>query len=227
MTDKIENKIIIDTSTINKITNILSEYWDSLCKKYNVSVQFNMIKTSTYIDEVLDGVKSGARTEDAIDNMLSILRDGDALMYVRATFYSDENTGKPVVDNNGVYLLLERYACVIADAGNDVCGLIKYLKNSMLHEMGHVLVNYDLCNVDDWDKLHELLGSLAKNNDECKERLKDPNLSHEEKTKIYYNEIIDEKMANDRVGLNYNDLIFVNNSTVKEDNAIITPKNDI
>ena len=84
--------------------------------------------------------------------------------------------------------------------------------------MGHVLVNYDLCNVDDWDKLNELLGSLAKNNDECKERLKDPNLSYEEKTKIYYNEIIDEKMANDRVGLNYNDLLFITNSTVKEDN---------
>lgn len=227
MTDKIENKIVIDASTINKITNTLLKYWDSLCEKYNVSVPFNMIRTSTYINEVLDGVKSGVRTEDAIDHMLSTLRDGDTLMYTCATFYSDENTGKPVVDNTGVYLLLERYTCVISDAGNDICGLIKYLKNSMLHEMGHILVNCDLYNVDDWDKLHELLGSLAKNNEECKERLKDPNLSYEEKTKIYYNDIIDEKMANDRVGLNYNDLIFVANSTVKEDNAIIIPKNDI
>lgn len=216
MTDKIENKIIIDTSTINKITNILSEYWDSLCKKYKVSVPFNMIKTSTYINEVLDGVKHGVSTEDVIDNMLSILRDSGQLMYTRAIFYSDENTSKPVVDHTGVYMLLERYTCVIADAGNDICGLIKYLKNSMLHEMGHILVNYDLCDVGDWDKLNKLLGTLAKNHDECKERLKDPNLSHEEKTKIYYNEILEEKMANAIVGLNYNDLLFITNSTVKE-----------
>lgn len=216
MKDKIENKIVIDASTINKITKILTDYWDSLCKKYNVSVSFNIIKTSTYINEVLDNVKSDVRPEEGIDNMLSTLRDGESLMHNDAIVYKDENTGSSVVDNTGVYMLLERYMCIISEAGDDVDGLINYLKKAMLHEMGHILVNYDLYNVDDWDKIRELLDTLAKNKEECKERLKNPNLSQEEKMKIYYNDIISERMANERVGLNYNDLIFVISSTVED-----------
>lgn len=205
-----KNQLLVDIESINNITDMLVKYWNSLCKKYNVDVEFNVVKTATYV-RFKKTDRGSKMTKKSMSQILEMLENDNSCMHTEVILCGNNETNKTFVFCPGVFLLIEKYLLILSEYGDDIDGVTQYFKTMLLHQMGHILVEYELYNDKDIDDSCKLRNDMIKNRAEVKKKLRDnaDKLTKEEYNNIYYNEIIGEKMANDKFGLTSEDFIII------------------
>lgn len=209
---------------VGEIKNIISEYWDSLCEKYKVNIEFNILTIPEYVDHIHNMVKQNQLTDkQAYDILLDVISNNE-LMCINTNIYENEKTHKSTYKIYGAFVFLERFIklidsmCGIDEVGIDE--ILRYLKAILLFEIGRIVVIREKYINMEWDKFIILFNRLRENINECEKRLNKMNVLPITYANIRYDEITLNRLILKRVGLNRRDMLLYK----KNNNAIITPK---
>ena len=209
---------------VGEIKNIISEYWDSLCEKYDVNIEFNILTIPEYVDHIHNMVKQNQLTDkQAYDILLDVINNNE-FMCINANIYENEKTHKSTYKIYGAFVFLERFIKLIdSRCGIDEVGIdeiLRYLKAILLFEIGRIVVIREKYINMEWDKFIILFNRLRENINECEKRLNKMNILPITYANIRYDEITLDRLILKRVGLNRRDMLLYK----KNNNAIITPK---
>ena len=209
---------------VGEIKNIISEYWDSLCEKYDVNIEFNILTIPEYVDHIHNMVKQNQLTDkQAYDILLDVINNNE-FMCINANIYENEKTHKSTYKIYGAFVFLERFIKLIdSRCGIDEVGIdeiLRYLKAILLFEIGRIVVIREKYINMEWDKFIILFNRLRENINECEKRLNKMNVLPITYANIRYDEITLDRLILKRVGLNRRDMLLYK----KNNNAIITPK---
>jgi len=209
---------------VGEIKNIISEYWDSLCEKYKVNIEFNILTIPEYVDHIHNMVKQNQLTDkQAYDILLDVISNNE-LMCINTNIYENEKTHKSTYKIYGAFVFLERFIKLIdSRCGIDEVGIdeiLRYLKAVLLFEIGRIVVIREKYINMEWDKFIILFNRLRENINECEKRLNKMNILPITYANIRYDEITLDRSILKRVGLHKRDMLLYK----KNNNAIITPK---
>lgn len=209
---------------VGEIKTILSEYWNSLCEKYDVNIKFNILTIPEYVDHIHSMVKQNQLADKlAYDTLLNIINNNE-FMCISSTIYKNEKTHKSTYKIYGAFVFLERFIklidsmCDIDEVG--IIEILRYLKTILLFEIGKIVVIREKYINMEWDKFIISFNRLRENINECEKRLSKMNVLPITYANIRYDEIILDRMVLERVGLTRKDMLLYK----KNNNAIITPR---
>lgn len=135
-----------------EICDILEEYWNGLCDKYQIYPELFIIDHNKRFDTLMSDFMKYVKTDDIItiestieflkksaEGIISYNDNIDAIMFTVLNPYK-----KPL---SSVFITYEDIECILTlNKPIDVC--IEYLKQSLLHEMGHCISNEDIYNLN-------------------------------------------------------------------------------
>lgn len=201
---------------IEQVTDSLYKIWDDLKEQYCVNTDFVICSTSSYLkikneyhrfdmsekplDELINDLSANENNGTLIETLSTITIDGNNKVHVHSVVCLRDET---------------LYELILRNIGR-IDLLIEYLKQSLLHEMGHVLCNLDYENktIEEWRiEICEKKVYEDRQTREYAEQIDDP----DEYMLTYFN-LPGERSANDRVGLTAEDM-------VKMDKEICEPMN--
>lgn len=190
---------------IKEMTGFLRGEWKSLCKEFNVDVDFYIV----YADEDLRLMWNNVyRYDSAMQSAEDVIKHYTAFRNIDTII----DTAVGYVSEDGevhqhVTLLRETFYYLIIVCMDHLDDLKEFLRISLRHEMGHCKANIDMfasMSLSDADKLFrkEYYETQKQYDEWCKEH---PDATDEERTKFYYS-TPQEKRANDAVGLTWDEM---------------------
>lgn len=187
---------------IYEMLQILGDEWKSLQKEFDVyDVDFYICRPSKMIVSMFKYTKGGncaERLNNAVNDMVDNEKS-EAVMFTKCIITKNEES-KVVVDQ--VVIMEYGVLCELMYSCEDAMDtLIEYLRHSLRHEMGHVIVNRERYRDKDWDEAHSIMMNVL-------EKRKDVTLQREKVCdfkQFYYDYFnsYDEKPANDAVGITW------------------------
>lgn len=187
----------ITSNLLYDFVRFLDDYWKELQKSYGCDVKFAIVDALEYVKIRYDY----SYTEITIDDLLTKLDEEQrygSILHTVATFDFDEDENTRI---HQIVLMEEGILWELILKNLPRLDKLKdYLKISLKHEMGHVLCNiemYDNVSVDEWIRIRTEMVDAQKSAIQFLKNIDDP-----WEWEMSYFETPEERMANNRVGIN-------------------------
>lgn len=202
---------------IDKYGTIMDSYWDELCDEYNViNSKFKLMSTSEMLmmkAKCLIDLGNGITPEIAVNTVINqfIIDDsiGNAGMQTINAPITN-NIYKPFIYQTRTFMTYDRLYRDVIESNNDEQLMIDNIKLLLKHELGHAITyhhQYDNCETVNhfFQRLQQLKPHQIidiQNYEAYCVNEKD----YEKQMRVYYN-MLDEKLANNAVGLTPDDFV--------------------
>jgi hypothetical protein len=186
--------------TIDDFYDILYEYWKALQKQYQCNVDFYILKAGEFLKIQIDYASTDIENSEDINRIINrlIKQDENGSIMETLGFYSLDQENKSsisqivVMERGKLVEMLFRYFSQLEI-------LKKFLKQAMLHEMGHVISNIEMYNGLTSKELVDKRNYIYNEQMEAMKKIE--NIKDYKAYYIAYNESPEEALANNHVGL--------------------------